>query len=43
MEWKTKQKRGKYGVGNQIKMTSNEGSISKIESRDQALWWDEKP
>ena len=42
MEGKTKQKRGKYGVRNKIKMTSNVGSVSKIESRHEALWWGEK-
>ena len=42
MERKTKQKRGRYGVGNKIKMTSNVGSVSKIESRHETLWWGEK-
>ena len=37
MEQKTKQKRGRYGVGNKIKMASNVGSVSKIESRYEAL------
>ena len=37
MERKTRQKRGRYGVGNKIKMTSNVGSVSKIESRHDAL------
>ena len=37
MKWKTKQKRSRYGVGNEIKTTSNEGSISKIESRLEVL------
>ena len=37
MEQKTKQKRGRYGVGNKIKMTSDVGSVSKIESRYEAL------
>ena len=40
MERKTKQKGGRYGVGSKIKMTSNVGgSVSKIESRHEALWW----
>ena len=37
MEWKSAQKRGRYGVGNKIKMTSNVESVSKIESRHEAL------
>ena len=37
MERKTKQKRGRYGVGNNIKMTSNVGSLSKIEFRPEVL------
>ena len=37
MKRKTKQARGRYGVGNKIEMTSNVGSASKIESRHEAL------
>ena len=37
MERKAKQKRGTYGVGNRIKVKSNVGSVSKIESRHKAL------
>ena len=36
MEQKAKPKRGRYGVGNNVKMTSNVGSVSKIESRHEA-------
>ena len=36
MESHTK-KRGSYGAGNKRKMTSNVGSVSKIESRHEAL------
>ena len=42
MERKTKQKRGGYGVGNKIKMTSNVESVSKIEFRYEVLWSGEK-
>ena len=44
MERKTKQKRGRYGVGNKIKMTSDVRSVRKIKSRHghEAIWWDEK-
>ena len=44
MERKIKQMRGRYGVGNKIKMTSNVRSVIKIKSRHghEALWWDEK-
>ena len=37
MELKNKQKCGRYGAENKIKMTSNVGSVSKIESRREAL------
>ena len=37
MERETKQKRGRYRVGNKIKMLSNVGSAIKIESRNEAL------
>ena len=37
MERETKQKRGRYRVGNKMKMLSNVGSIIKIESRNEAL------
>ena len=30
-------KRGSYGVRNKIKMTSNVGNVSKIESRHESL------
>ena len=36
MEQKHKQKRSTYGVGNKIKVTSNMGSVTKIESRREA-------
>ena len=42
MERKTKQKWGRYGVENKIKMASNMGSVSKIESKHESLWWGEK-
>ena len=44
MKWKTTKKkkiklkkRGSYGVRNKIKMTSNVGNVSKIESRHESL------
>ena len=37
MERETKQKRGRYQVGNKIEMLSNVGSAIKIESRNEAL------
>ena len=33
----TLKKRGSYGVRNKIKMTSNVGNVSKIESRHESL------
>ena len=38
MERETKQKRGRYRVGNKIKMLSNVGSVIKIESRNLMSW-----
>ena len=37
MEQNNKQKRRRYGVGNKIKMTSNVGSVIKIESRREVF------
>ena len=42
MEQKTKQKQRRFGVGNGIKMTSNVWSVTKIESRHEALWQGKK-
>ena len=37
IEQKTKQKRGRYGKGNKIKITSKVGSVIKVENRPEAL------
>ena len=37
IKWKNTQKGGRYGVGNKIKMTSNMGSLGKIESNNENL------
>ena len=38
----TKEKTGRYGVANKIKMASNLGSVTKTESRYEALLCGEK-
>ena len=42
IKWKNSRKRGLYGVGNKIKMISNVGSVNKIKSNHENLWWGEK-